>query len=546
MTKLDPEFGRRLGMDEVDDPAPGVALGRVPEPGASRGNPALGRHAGHFGEHQRGTTDCPGTVVHQVPVAGHAVGGLVLRHRRHDDAVREAHPGQLERQEHRRPRHGPGAVATREPAFVSADEGRVAEAQVGVTDPLTAGEQAIRELRRFELDVSRDVLEPFHPVASRALELQGLEASLGLIGLKPGVDVGGPGNAAHQRDRVFHREFGSGADAEVRGMSRVADQHDVVVVPPAAQHPPEVEPGRPAQMAGIVHQLVAAEILGEQRLAERHRLLRRRPIEPVGPPGLFPSFDDDGREILAELVGVDLEPAVLGLFEGKRECGEPLPGAEPDEPALAHVDVRLERRGQAGPDRAVGAIGGNHQIGVTEPGGVVDVRLEMLNHAEPVGPLLQQVQQSPTADAGEPVASRADRLAPEMDVDVVPVIQARHDCGMGLGIRRLKARHGFVGEHHAPPKGVIGPIPLEHFDGRRRKGLFEQNGRVEASRAAAETDDPLHGSASSRSRAAPSSSRKAASRQRRRSAAALGVRARTLAAAMTRSKLRTPRAWVSP
>ena len=59
-------------------------------------------------------------------------------------------------------------------------------------------------------------------------------------------------------------------------------------------------------------------------------------------PRFLARFDDDRREVLAELVGVDLEPAVLGPLEREREGGERLGGAEPDEAALAHVDVRLE------------------------------------------------------------------------------------------------------------------------------------------------------------------------------------------------------------
>jgi hypothetical protein len=38
-------------------------------------------------------------------------------------------------------------------------------------------------------------------------------------------------------------------------------------------------------------------------------------------PGLLARLDDDGRERLAELVGMDLEPAVLGLLEREGEGG---------------------------------------------------------------------------------------------------------------------------------------------------------------------------------------------------------------------------------
>ncbi len=70
-------------------------------------------------------------------------------------------------------------------------------------------------------------------------------------------------------------------------------------------------------------------------------------VEAVRAPGLLAGLDDHRREIAAELVGVDLEPAMLGLLEGEGECREGLLRAEPDETALAHVDVRLEDLGVA-------------------------------------------------------------------------------------------------------------------------------------------------------------------------------------------------------
>ena len=550
MTQLEADLGDRVAMDEVDDSAPGFALGFVPEAGASGRDPAPGRDTGHLREHEPGPADCPGAVMHQVPVVRYPILRPILRHGRDDHPVGEPHSRQDERQKHRRPRHRPDTVAGAKPAFIAVDKPGVANLQIGVADPLTAGEQGIGKLRRLEPDVAGDVLEPLHPVASCAPELERLETSLRLIGLEPPADLGCVGHPANQRDRVFHRKLGSGADREVRGMRGIPDQDDVVMVPLAAGHPFEVEPRRSAEVWRVAQQPVPTQVLGEQPGTERDRVFSGTLVEAVGPPGFLAGFDDDGREILTELVGVDLEPAVLGLFEGEGEGGKRLPGPEPDEAAFANVDIRLEHRGEPGPHLAVHTVRGDDQVGVAERRQIVAFRLEVLDDAEPMGPVLENVQEPPPTDAGKAVAPGAERLTPEMNIDVVPVIEARDDRRMGLSIRGLKARHGLVGKDHPPAEGVIRPVALEHLNLRCRDGFLQQDRRIEPGRAAAETHHAFHRAdpitTSSRASASPSSSRRAASRHRRRSWAPPGVPAVPRAAAITRSKFRQPRAWVSP
>ena len=161
------------------------------------------------------------------------------------------------------------------------------------------------------LRVARDALEPAHAVACGALQLQRLGLALLLVGGERGRDVGRVGGLGDQGDGVLHRELGAGADGEVRGVGGIADQHAVAVVPAPAQHALEGEPGGAAQVRGVAHQLVAVEVLREQLSAEGDRLLVVRLVEAVRAPGLLARLDDDRRERLAELVGVDLEPAVL-------------------------------------------------------------------------------------------------------------------------------------------------------------------------------------------------------------------------------------------
>src|SRR5271170_3051344 len=96
MADLQAKLGGRLGVNELDDTAPCVTLNFVPQSRTPGSNPARGRHAGHFSEYQAGAADRPSAVMHEMPVIGYAVGGLVLRHRRNDHSVREMHTRERE------------------------------------------------------------------------------------------------------------------------------------------------------------------------------------------------------------------------------------------------------------------------------------------------------------------------------------------------------------------------------------------------------------------------------------------------------------------
>jgi hypothetical protein len=83
----------------------------------------------------------------------------------------------------------------------------------------------------------------------------------------------------------------------VRGVGRIADEHEIAVMPALAQHAVEVEPRRAAQMPRVAHEPVAAQVFAEQLLAERDRLLRVELVEAVRLPGLLARLDDDRGEI---------------------------------------------------------------------------------------------------------------------------------------------------------------------------------------------------------------------------------------------------------
>src|SRR6185437_8787313 len=361
------------------------------------------------------------------------------------------------------------------------------------------GEEAVGELLRGQTGVAPDVLEPFHAVAGRALQLQHFEAALRAVGLQrrsPRLhQVRATGDVAHQRYRIFHGELGAGADREVRRMRRIADQDHPAVVPAPAMHAAEVEPGRAAQMVGIALQCLAAEIAREELLAECDGAARVEPVEPMRFPGLLPRLDDDGGEIAAELIGVDLEPAVLGALECKRESPERLRRPEPDVAALAPIELRLEYGLVALPGLAVGAIRGDDEVRILEPRFRAHLPLEVLPDSELRGALLQEPEQALAADTAESVAAADEAAAGKVDVDVVPVVEVADDGGVRARVGSAEVLHRLVGKDDAPAEGVVRPVALVHLDAGFRERLAQQDGGVQTRGAAAQADDSLHGSA---------------------------------------------------
>ena len=256
-------------------------------------------------------------------------------------------------------------------------------------------------------------------------------------------------------------------------------------------------------MARVADQRWPPRYSREQPLAELDRLVGVALVEPVRAPGLLACLDDDGRQVLAELVRVDLEPAVLGALEREREGREGLARAEPDESALAHVDCRARTPRRAACARAaVDAVGRDHQVGVRELAVVVDLALEMLTRRRARGARsCRMFEQLLALDAAEPVtaacgpSSRGSGRRCRPSDRSCPTMAA---CDSGSAAR--KPCHRLVGEHDAPAEGVVGPVALVDLDARARQRLLEQDGRIQPRRPAAGTDDTLH-VVTSRSRA---------------------------------------------
>src|SRR5439155_13070671 len=179
----------------------------------------------------------------------------------------------------------------------------------------------------------------------------------------------------------------------------------------------EVEPHRrPRQVCGVGYEAVAVEIFGEDLLADGARFGLVHAIEAEGAPRFFRTFDDEGRAVGREAVGVRPDPAMLGLLEGEGEGVEHFRRAEPDETVVADVDVDPERVRLCIAEARVDAVAGDDQIVVAPLGvGGIAFSVELQGDAELTRAVLENLEQALAADADESVAARGDGLPPEMD-----------------------------------------------------------------------------------------------------------------------------------
>jgi hypothetical protein len=111
--------------------------------------------------------------------------------------------------------------------------------------------------------------------------------------------------------------------------------------------------------------------------------------------------------------------------------------------------------------------------------------------AQGLGAALQQQEQALAADAAEAVAGRQRLRALEMDGDVVPIGEMRADCRRADRVIGGKIGEGFVGKHHAPAEGVVGPVTLDNNNIRRRIAQLHADGEIQAGRPSTEAGD-LH------------------------------------------------------
>ena len=342
VSKLQADLCGRIGVDEIDDPRPRRLLLVVPQAGAARRDAGVAADAGHLGEDQPGAADRARAVMHQMEIAGHALLRRVHAHRRHHRAVRHFHLAQLERLEHRRRGlvdidvEAFGAHLLRKRLVDLADELRRAQRQIIVGDRLGAGHDAERELHGIEIPEAVDMLEPDQRHVGGVLGLLDLLAPAVLVGLQRGIDRRRLRHGVGQRDRVFHRELGAGADREMRGRLGVAEQHHVVLDPALAADHREIAPHRAVDQQRMAVEEPAENLApSDRRIAARSGLRARRAAKvsasvskiQVERPGFI-------------LIGVRDERPPLGLLEDEGEGVERLGRAHPGELVGAQVDLR--------------------------------------------------------------------------------------------------------------------------------------------------------------------------------------------------------------
>ena len=328
-----------------------------------------------------------------------------------------------------------------------------------------------------------------------------------MVQTRPQIAVG-RFQTARQLDGVLERELGPRADRKMRRVRGVAHQHERHMLgvagggsllrpvhPVAADDTRKADPdGRAAKMRCVGDEPVPVEVRRKQLLAIGDALFLRHLLDARGLPRGLGGLDDEGRQPVLEAIGVCLEPAMLGRHEDEAEGVEDLLRSEPDEAAVALVDVGLEHFGVPGPHLAVDAVGRDHQVGFIlfrHRLVVFDDGFEHQLHADFFAARLQDVQQLLAPDADEAMASAAHKLSLEVNVDVVPATELANDGLRRDGVGLAQVAHRRVREHDAPTESVVRPVALDHDDLVARVLQLHQQPEIQAGRATTDADD-LH------------------------------------------------------
>ena len=290
VSELETDLCRRPFVHEVHHAAPVRSVLRRVHPCAAQRDARLRRHTHHFRHDECRAAEGACTEVDEVEVIRCAVACAVHVHGREHDAILQRHVAQAKRREHRwsrrvvSRRRGTRRCPAREPALDVRDIRRIAQPEILVAHPLAAREQTVRELLRRKTNVPLDVLEPLHRVACGVLEPQRCRHAFVLISGECGGYGGRLAKRLRERNRIFHRQFRSGPNREVRGMRRVTDEDDVLVKPSRVAHACKARPWRRRAMRRVAHEPVRAQPLGEHRLAGGDGFIGVHAVEPGRAP----------------------------------------------------------------------------------------------------------------------------------------------------------------------------------------------------------------------------------------------------------------------
>jgi hypothetical protein len=168
------------------------------------------------------------------------------------------------------------------------------------------------------------------------------------------------------------------------------------------------------------------------------------------------------------------------LPEGEREPVEQLVRAQPNVFVFSRVQRRLEELTVGSTHKAVGSISAHEQIAVVHEFthlNHIGVKLEV--NAEVTTPLVQNVQEAESRDAGEFIAPDGDFLILVNDIHVIPDLTTVGDLDVGFLVAVLQVGKRLVGKNNTPAKRIIGTIPLQDGDVMGWIQFFHQNSEVQ-------------------------------------------------------------------
>ena len=157
------DFCVGFAVYKIDNALPRRFVRRSIHAGAARRDAAFRTDACHLDADETGAALGTLAVMNEMPVRWTAFDRLVLRHRRHDNAIFQLHIAELEWRKHRPPHFvvaGPGKPL--KPSFRRFEPISVTQPQVLVADALRTRQQRVVELHRIEMKVAFDILEPLH------------------------------------------------------------------------------------------------------------------------------------------------------------------------------------------------------------------------------------------------------------------------------------------------------------------------------------------------------------------------------------------------
>ena len=249
---------------------------------------------------------------------------------------------------------------------------------------------------------------------------------------------------------------------------RVTQQDHISVAPFFAQYAGELNPSRTADMTGIGHQLVAAQVVAEYFFADRNGVLLAHRAEPESVKGLLRTFDNECRGIFVKLIGMNPDPAMVGLFEDKGECiVKFLVRAHPDKGAFSHFYIRFESLLKFHPGLGIKTVTGDDQIIISHIfRGRSRFGLELQVDAQTARTVLQDQQQRLATYSAKSVSRRPDNPPPVVQRDIIPIGKMAADLIGAYGIVLCEIIQSLVRQNHTPTKGIIGFVALKHGDFR--------------------------------------------------------------------------------